>query len=40
LKQEAEKPEAWLLTYRDEPDGLLLETVWLEPLEDDVWYLR
>lgn len=27
----AAKPEAHLLTYRDNPDGLLLGTVWLEP---------
>jgi ribosomal protein S18 acetylase RimI-like enzyme len=35
----AAKPEAWLLTYRDVQDGPLLGTVWLEPLEDSVWYL-
>jgi GNAT superfamily N-acetyltransferase len=35
----AEKPEAWLLTYRDVEDGPLLGTVWLEPLPDGVWYL-
>jgi ribosomal protein S18 acetylase RimI-like enzyme len=35
----ANKPEAQLLTYREEPDGALLGTVWLEPKEDDVWYL-
>ncbi len=35
----ANKPDAQLLTYREEPDGALLGTVWLEPKEDDVWYL-
>jgi ribosomal protein S18 acetylase RimI-like enzyme len=35
----ATKPDAQLLTYREEPDGALLGTVWLEPKEDDVWYL-
>jgi ribosomal protein S18 acetylase RimI-like enzyme len=35
----AAKPDAQLLTYRDDPKGALLGTVWLEPKEDDVWYL-
>jgi ribosomal protein S18 acetylase RimI-like enzyme len=33
------KPEAVLLTYRDDPHGELLGTVWLEPKKDGVWYL-
>jgi GNAT superfamily N-acetyltransferase len=33
------KPEAHLLTYRDEPDGPLLGTVLLDPKNDGVWYL-
>jgi ribosomal protein S18 acetylase RimI-like enzyme len=40
LREElAAKPEAHLLTYRDEPDGLLLGTVLLDPEKDGVWYL-
>jgi ribosomal protein S18 acetylase RimI-like enzyme len=40
LRQDlAGKPDAQLLTYRDDPNGALLGTVWLEPKEDDVWYL-
>jgi GNAT superfamily N-acetyltransferase len=35
----AAKPDAHLLTYRDEPDGPLLGTVWLDPGKDGVWYL-
>ncbi len=35
----ATKPDAQLLTYRENPDGALLGTVWLEPKEDGVWYL-
>jgi GNAT superfamily N-acetyltransferase len=35
----AAKPDAHLLTYRDEPAGELLGTVWLEPKTEDVWYL-
>lgn len=35
----ATKPDAPLLTYREDPDGALLGTVWLEPKEDGVWYL-
>lgn len=33
------KPEAHLLVYRDDEDGPLLGTVWLEPKNDGVWYL-
>jgi ribosomal protein S18 acetylase RimI-like enzyme len=40
LREElAAKPETHLLTYRDEPDGLLLGTVLLDPEKDGVWYL-
>lgn len=40
LKEElAAKPDAQLLTYRDDPNGALLGTVWLEPKEGSVWYL-
>jgi GNAT superfamily N-acetyltransferase len=35
----AAKPEAQLLVYRDEPDGPLLGTVWLDKRKDDVWNL-
>jgi GNAT superfamily N-acetyltransferase len=35
----AAKPEAFLLTYREDPNGELLGTVWLEPRKDCVWYL-
>ena len=35
----AAKPEAILLTYREDPNGELLGTVWLEPKNDRVWYL-
>jgi GNAT superfamily N-acetyltransferase len=35
----AAKPDAQLLIYRDDPKGALLGTVWLEPKQDDVWYL-
>jgi GNAT superfamily N-acetyltransferase len=35
----AAKPEAHLLIDRDEQDGTLLGTVWLEPKPDGVWYL-
>jgi GNAT superfamily N-acetyltransferase len=35
----AAKPEAFLLTYREDPKGELLGTVWLEPRKDCVWYL-
>lgn len=33
------KPGAHLLVYRDDKDGPLLGTVWLEPKDDGVWYL-
>jgi GNAT superfamily N-acetyltransferase len=40
LREElASKPEAHLLLYRDDADGPLLGTVWLEPKRDGVWYL-
>jgi ribosomal protein S18 acetylase RimI-like enzyme len=40
LKEElAAKPEAQLLTHREEPDGPLLGTVLLEERKDGVWYL-
>lgn len=35
----AAHPEALLLTFRDEADGPLLGSVWLEPAEDGAWYL-
>jgi ribosomal protein S18 acetylase RimI-like enzyme len=35
----AAKPQAHLLTYRDDPDGPLLGTVLLDPQSDGVWYL-
>jgi ribosomal protein S18 acetylase RimI-like enzyme len=35
----AAKPEAHLLTYRDDPEGPLLGTVLLDPQKDGVWYL-
>jgi ribosomal protein S18 acetylase RimI-like enzyme len=35
----AAKPHAHLLTYRDDPNGPILGTVWLEPGKDGVWYL-
>jgi GNAT superfamily N-acetyltransferase len=35
----AAKPEAQLLTYRDDADGALLGTVWLEDGKDGVWNL-
>jgi ribosomal protein S18 acetylase RimI-like enzyme len=35
----AAKPNAHLLTYRDDPDGPLLGTVLLDPQKDGVWYL-
>jgi ribosomal protein S18 acetylase RimI-like enzyme len=33
------KPNAQLLTYRDEPGGELLGTVLLDPQKDSIWYL-
>jgi GNAT superfamily N-acetyltransferase len=35
----AAKPDALLLIYREDPNGELLGTVWLEPKKDGVWYL-
>jgi ribosomal protein S18 acetylase RimI-like enzyme len=35
----AAKPEAQLLTYRDDPEGELLGTVWLDRRKDGVWNL-
>jgi GNAT superfamily N-acetyltransferase len=35
----AERPDARLLVYRDDPGGALLGTVWLEPKQEGVWYL-
>jgi GNAT superfamily N-acetyltransferase len=35
----AAKPDALLLTYREDQNGELLGTVWLEPKNDGVWYL-
>ena len=35
----AAKPEAQVLTYRDEADGALLGTVWLDERKDGVWNL-
>jgi len=40
LKEDlAAKPDAHLLVYREDADGLLLGTVWLEPRSEGVWYL-
>jgi ribosomal protein S18 acetylase RimI-like enzyme len=35
----AAKPEAHLMTYRDDPNGPLLGTVLLDPKQNGVWYL-
>ena len=35
----AAKPEGYLLTHRDETNGALLGTVWLEPVGEGVWHL-
>ena len=35
----AAKPDAVLLTCRNDPHGELLGTVWLEPKRDGIWYL-
>ena len=32
-------PDALLMIWRDERDGRLLGSVWLEPAENDAWYL-
>src|SRR4051812_32459055 len=34
-----EHPDAQLLMWRDEVDGTLLGSVWLEPKEDGAWYM-
>jgi predicted N-acetyltransferase YhbS len=38
-EQLAENPEALQLIWRDEEDGSLLGSVWLEPVKEAVWYL-
>jgi predicted N-acetyltransferase YhbS len=38
-EQLAENPEALQLIWRDEEDGSLLGSVWLEPVQDAAWYL-
>ncbi len=35
----AARPSAFLLTYRAAPDGEVMGTVWLEPVQGGVWYL-
>ena len=35
----AKNPEGRLLIWRDESDGTLLGTVWLEPKAEGVWYM-
>lgn len=35
----AAAPGAVLLVWRDAPDGAILGCVWLEPAQDDAWYL-
>jgi ribosomal protein S18 acetylase RimI-like enzyme len=35
----AAKPKAHLLTWRDDPGGPLLGTVWLDPGKDGAWHL-
>jgi ribosomal protein S18 acetylase RimI-like enzyme len=35
----AAKPDALLLIWRDDGDGVLLGSVWLEPYKDGAWYL-
>jgi len=39
LKDLADKPDARLLLFRDEPGAELLGCVWLEPAGAEVWYL-
>jgi ribosomal protein S18 acetylase RimI-like enzyme len=40
LREElAERPDGFLMTYRDEADGPLLGTFWLDPKPEDLWYL-
>jgi len=38
-QQLASDPNAVLLTWRDDPEGPLLGTAWLEPAGTDAWYL-
>ena len=35
----AARPQGHLLTYREQPGGVLLGTAWLDPRADGVWYL-
>jgi predicted N-acetyltransferase YhbS len=35
----AANPQAMLMIWRDERNGRLLGSVWLEPAENDAWYL-
>jgi GNAT superfamily N-acetyltransferase len=35
----AANPDALLMIWRDERDGRLLGSVWLEPAENEAWYL-
>lgn len=35
----AAKPEGFLLTHRDEANGAILGTVWLDPIGEGVWHL-
>lgn len=35
----AEKPNGALLVYRDNPEGPLLGTAWLNPEDDGIWYM-
>jgi len=40
LREElAQKPDGALLVYREDPQGSLLGTVWLNPESDGVWYM-
>jgi len=39
LREDLARPGAVLLVYRDEPEGPLLGTVFLEPKGEGVWYL-
>jgi ribosomal protein S18 acetylase RimI-like enzyme len=40
LREElAARPDAFLLTYRDDPEGPLLGTVFLDPVKGGIWYL-
>jgi ribosomal protein S18 acetylase RimI-like enzyme len=35
----ADRPNALVLIWRDEEDGTLLGSVWLEPRKDGLWYM-